>query len=218
MKTHLYARGSVHPSTIIIIVLTLLVIAAASFGAWAYLQYDEKRTDVDGQIATAVAEAKNEQAKEDEVKIQAAKENPYSQFVGPADYGRVTFEYPRNWSVYEATDVSGGSGDYEAYLNPLVVPPIERDARYALRVTIVDEAYDSVLEEYSGAIEEGVLTAKSFTVDKETGTRLDGSFDDDIRGAAVIFKIRDKTLTIQTDANTFKPYFEKIIQTIQFNR
>lgn len=218
MKTHLSVRGGVHPSTIIIIVLTLLVIGVASFGAWAFLQYDEKRTDVDGQIATAVAEAKNEQAKEDEVKIQAAKENPFSQFVGPADYGRVTFDYPRNWSVYEATDVSDGSGDYEAYLNPLVVPPIENDARYALRVTIVDEAYDSVLDDYQGEIEDGLLTSESITVDQETGTRLDGAFSDEVRGAAVIFKIRDKTLTIQTDADTFKPYFEKIVPTIQFNR
>lgn len=218
MKAHLYERGGIHPSTIIIIVLTLLVIGAASFGAWAYLQYDEKRTDVDGQIAQAVAEARNEEAKITEQKVQAAKENPFSQFVGPADYGRVTFEYPRNWSVYEATDVSDGSGDYEAYLNPLVVPPVERDTRYALRVTIVDEAYDSVLEDYSGEIQEGLLTSKSFSVDDETGTRLDGSFSEDVRGAAVIFKIRDKTLTIQTDANTFKPYFEEIIKTIQFNR
>lgn len=201
-----------------IVVLTILFIGAAAFGVWAYLQYDEKKTDVDGQIATAVAAAKNEQAKEDEIKIQKAKEEPYNQFVGPEDYGRVTFEYPRNWSVYEATDVSGGRGDYEAYLNPVVVPTIRGDNRYALRVTIEDEAYDSIIEDYQRDVEDGALKSQSFSVDGQTGTRLDGTFDRDVRGAAVVFKIRDKTLTIRTDADTFKPYFETIIKTIQFNK
>ena len=214
-----YERGSIHSSTIMIVILTLLFIGAGAFGVWAYMQYDAKRTDVDGQIATAVASAKNEQAKEDEEKIQAAKENPYSQFVGPEDYGRVTFEYPRNWSVYEAADVSGGSGTYKAYLNPTLVPLISKgDNRYALRVTIEDKQYESVLKSYESKVEKGDLKSQSFSVDGETGTRIDGSFSDTVRGAAVVLKIRDKTLTIQTDADTFKPYFEKIIKTIQFNR
>lgn len=214
-----YERGSIHPSTIIIVIMTMLFIGAGAFGVWAYMQYDAKRTDVDGQIAIAVADAKNEQAKADEKKIQAAKENPYSQFVGPEDYGRVTFDYPRNWSVYEAADVSSGRGTYKAYLNPALVPLISNsDNRYALRVTIEDKQYESVLKSFESKVEKGDLKSKSFSADGETGTRLDGTFSEKVRGAAVIFKIRDKTLTIQTDADTFKPYFEKIIKTIQFNR
>ena len=50
-----------------------------------------------------------------------------------------------------------------------------------------------------------------------TGTRLDGNFSKNIRGAAVIYKVRDKTATVRTDANeTFKADFNKIIQTINF--
>lgn len=217
--THLSQRGGIHPSTIIIIVLALLTVGAAVFGGWAYVQYDAARTDVDGQIATAVATAKNEQAKEDEKKIQAAREEPYTQFVGPTDYGRVTFDYPRNWSVYEATDVSSGRGTYQAYLNPVVVPPINgRDNRYALRVTIEDKSYDDIIDDYRRDVENGTLSSRGFSVDGQSGTRLDGEFGRDVRGAAVVFKIRDKTLTIQTEADTFKPYFEKIIKTIQFNK
>lgn len=201
-----------------IVVMTMLFIGASAFGIWAYMQYDEKKTDVDGQIATAVLEAKNEQAKEDEKKIQQAKEEPYSQFVGPEDYGRVTFEYPRNWSVYESTDVSDGRGAYKAFLNPALVPPIGSTDRFALRVSIQDRQYDSVISSYQSKVESGKLKSKSFTVDDQTGTRLDGEFDSIVRGAAVLFKIRDKTLTIQTDADVFKPYFEKIIETIQFNK
>ncbi len=156
MKSH-YQRGSIHPSTIMIVVLTLLFIGAAAFGVWSYMQYQDKKTDVDGQVATAVADAKNEQAKEYEKKIQKAKEEPNYQFVGPEDYGRVTFNYPRNWSVYEATDVSEGQGTYEAYLNPIVVPTIRGDNRYALRVTIEDTPYDEVVGDYQRVVEEGEL-------------------------------------------------------------
>ena len=214
-----FTRGSIHPSTIMIVVLTILFIGAGAFGVWSYMQYREAKTDVDSQIDAAVAIAKKEQAIEDEVKIQAAKENPYSQFVGPDDYGRVTFEYPRNWSVYEASDVSSGRGTYRAYLNPTFVPLISKsDNRYALRVTIEDKQYESVLRSYESRVEKGDLRSQSFTVDDQTGTRIDGEFSSKIRGAAVIFKIRDKTLTIQTDADTFKPKFDEIVKTIQFNK
>jgi hypothetical protein len=214
-----FTRGSIHPSTIMIVVLTILFIGAGAFGVWSYMQYREAKTDVDGQIDAAVAIAKKEQAIEDEVKIQAAKENPYSQFVGPDDYGRVTFEYPRNWSVYEASDVSSGRGTYKAYLNPTFVPLISKsDNRYALRVTIEDKQYETVLRSYESRVEKGDLRSQSFTVDDQTGTRIDGEFSSKIRGAMVIFKIRDKTLTIQTDADTFKPKFDEIVKTIQFNK
>lgn len=213
-----YQSGAIHPSTVVIVVMTMLFIGASAFGVWSYMQFDEKRTDVDGQISTAVLDAKNEQAKEDEKKIQAAKEEPYSQFVGPEDYGRVTFEYPRNWSVYESTDVSSGRGTYKAYLNPVLVPPIGSTDRFALRVTIEDKQYDSVISSYQRKVESGDLKSQSFSVDGQTGTRIDGDLSSDVRGAAVLFKIRDKTLTIQTDAGVFKPYFDKIIKTIQFNK
>ncbi len=214
-----YQPGEIHPSTIMIVVMTVLFIGAGSFGIWAFMQYQDKKTDVDGQISSAVADAKNEQAKEDEVKIQAAKEEPFSQFVGPDDYGRVTFDYPRNWSVYEANSVSNGSKNYEAYLNPVYVPPVDdKENRFALRVTISDKQYDEVVADYQKLVEKGELSSKSFSVDSQTGIRLDGTFKDEIRGAAIVLKIRDKTLTIQTDADTFKPYFDEIIKTIEFNK
>ena len=49
-------------------------------------------------------------------------------------------------------------------------------------------------------------------------SRFDGSFSDDIRGSAVIYKIRDKTVTLRTDAETFRPAFDELIKTITFNK
>jgi len=54
------------------------------------------------------------------------------------------------------------------------------------------------------------------TINGENGVRLDGNFTKEIRGSAVVFKIRDKTAVIQTDADTFKHDFNTLIKTISF--
>lgn len=212
-----YKRGAIQSSTLIIIGLVVVILGISGVAIWSYLKYQEARDDVDGQIAVAVAAAKKEQAEEDELKIQAARENPYVQFVGPADYGRVTFNYPRNWSAYVHKDASKG-GNFEAYLNPITVPPVSINERYALRVVIEDKDYESVLSSYERLVDKGDLKTSNITINGYNGTRIDGAFSKDIRGSAVLFKIRDKTLTIRSDANTFKKYFDEIIKTIEFNQ
>ncbi len=92
------------------------------------------------------------------------------------------------------------------------------DQRYALRLTIQDQEYDSVMSEYESLVESGDLKSSSVTLAEQNGTRLDGNFTEDIRGSAVILKMRDKTVVIQTDAQTFTNDFNKLIQTITFNK
>lgn len=210
-------NNTVSTITLVIAGLVLLILILGGVAIWSYLQYDAARTDVDGQIAVAVVEAKKQQAEEDELKIQAARENPYVQFVGPDDYGRVTFKYPRNWSVYVDKDASKG-GDYEAYLNPVTVPPVSDKERFALRLTIEDDPYEKVLARYSKRVEKGDLKTTNVAINGVSGTRVEGAFSKEIRGSAIVFKIRDKTLTIQTDALTFQRYFDELIKTIEFNR
>ncbi len=75
-----------------------------------------------------------------------------------------------------------------------------------------------MLRSYETRVKRGDLKTEAFTADGVDGTRLNGEFTNEIRGSAVLFKIRDKTLTIRTDADTFKADFDKLIQTIEFNR
>ena len=215
---HRYRQhGAIQSSTLVIVGLVVLLLAVGGVAIWAYLQYQEKSTDVDGQIALAVAEAKREQAEEDEIKVQEARETPHVQFVGPSDYGRVTFDYPRNWSLYIDQDASRG-GTFAAYLNPVFVPPISQSERYAARVIIEDKDYEDVLSSYQRLVERGDLKTTNVNVGGVNGTRVDGAFSKEIRGSAILLKIRDKTLTIRTDAETFKKYFDELIKTIEFNQ
>lgn len=219
MKTyqHKHESGGVSGSLIAIIGLAVLVLVAGSLAIWAYINYNEQKTNVDGKIDLAVAEAKKEQADTDEAKFAEREKEPNQEFVGPDDYGRLTFNYPKTWSAYIARDVSQGKGTYEAYLNPVTVPPVSSSQQYALRVLIEEEDYGQVVGSYENLVKKGDLKSSATSANGQNGTRLDGSFSKDIRGSAVIYKLRDKTITIRTDADTFKPDFENIIKTIKFN-
>jgi len=218
-KTHNSSQaGAISGSMLAIIGLIILVLGSGSFAIWAYINYTDQKTNVDGKVALAVAEAKKVQGDEDEAKFAQREKEPNRQFVGPDDYGRLTFDYPKTWSVYEASDVNSGTGrTYNAYLNPITVPPISNDQQYALRVVIEQREYDEVVGSYENLVKKGELKSSSFSANGHSGARLDGNFTKDIRGSAIIFKIRDKTVTLRTDANTFKPDFEKLIKTVDFN-
>lgn len=202
---------------IAIIGLIALVLLTGGMAIWAYFSYNDQKTNVDGKIDLAKAEAKKQQADDDEVKFAQREKEPNRQFAGPDDYGRLVFDYPKTWSVYEARDVSRG-GTYEAYLNPITVPPVSATQQFALRVTIEEKDYDQVVKSYEALVKKGDLRTSATSANGNNGTRIDGNFTKDIRGSAVIYKVRDKTVTLRTDADTFKPDFENIIKTINFNQ
>lgn len=210
--------GFVSTQVIVIIVLSVVSAALVIFGIWAFISYLGQKGDVDSRIASAVAIAEKNQADADEAKFAKIEKEPNREFVGPDDYGRLTFQYPKTWSVYVDRDVASG-GTYSAYLNPVVVPPVSSTQQFATRVTIEEKDYDKVLASYDSAVKKGDLRSSSVkAANGANGTRLDGLFSKDIRGFAVIFKIRDKTVTIRSDANTFKADFDKLVGTIKFNQ
>ena len=206
--------------SLILVMVIILAVTTVIFGGlaiWAYTQYQAKSTDVNGQIKVAVVEAEKVQQEADEKKFAEREKEPNRDFVGPDDYGRVTFKYPKTWSVYVASDPTRG-GKYEAYLHPITVPKTSETEQFALRVLVEERDYDQVIESYKSKVNSGDLASSSTTSQGNVGTRFDGNFSQNIRGSAVVYKIRDKTLTLRTDANTFKPDFENIIKSVGFNQ
>jgi hypothetical protein len=198
-------------------VFIFTTLATGGFGVWSFMQYQDYKNNSDSKVSVAVAEAVKKQADKDAADFLEKEKQPNRQFVGPDDYGRLAFDYPKTWSVYESKAAISG-GTYEAYLNPGVVPAIAKDQQFALHVTIDEVEYDKVVDGYKRRVESGDLVSSSVKIGDQNGTRLDGSFTEDIRGFAVIFKIRDKTVTIRSDAETFKGDFNALIQTITFNK
>ena len=216
MKRTTHQKGAIDGWMISTIGLIVLVLGAGSLAIWSLLNYQEQKTNVDGKIAEKVALAKKEQAELDETKFSEREKEPRREFVGPDDYGRLSFTYPKTWSVYVDKDITDGS-DYAAYLHPIVVPPVDaREQQFAIRVEILKQDYNTYLKKYEGLVKDGKLRSSTVSINGENGVRFDGNFTEKLRGAAVIFKIRDKTVVVQTDADTFKPDFEALIKTITF--
>lgn len=199
------------------IVFLLTTLGAGGVAAWAYMNYLDQKENVDSKVTSAVAAAVKKQQDVDAANFAEQEKQPMRQFAGPDDYGRLSFDYPKTWSIYVAKDATDG-GQYEAYFNPVTVPPVNAKQRYALRVLIQEKDYDQVLKGFETLIKNGGLTSSTFKVDDQAGTRLDGNFTKDLKGSAVMFKIRDKTVTVQTDAETFKKDFDALIKTITFNK
>lgn len=198
--------------------LLVLVVIFGVFSVWSYLSYLDQKKDVDSKISDAAAKARLEQSDKDEADFAARENKDTRQFTGPSDYGRLTFEYPKKWSAYQATDVSeGGGATYEAYLNPDLVPPVSEKRKFALRVTIEQITYDKAVASYNGLIKKGDLKSSVYNDGKHTGTMLTGNFNKDIIGTAVLIKMRDRTLTLRTDGETFKDVFDSILETVNFN-
>lgn len=200
------------------ICLSILTLGASAAAIWGIMNYNEQKTNVNDKISAATAIAQKNQADSDEVKFAQRDKEPNRSFVGPDDYGRLTFDYPKTWSVYISSDVTQGGGTYAAYLNPISVPPVSLTQQFALRVTIEEKDYDTVIASYNDLVKKGSLRSSPISVDGFNGTRFDGSFTKDIRGSAVVYKIRDKTATLRTDADTFQPDFNALIATIKFNQ
>ncbi len=203
---------------IIAIVAGLVAVTFIGLFAWMYSQWDTVQKDVDGQIDAAVATAVKEKADELENQFVEREKMPNSTFAGPIDYGELSFEFPKTWSVYEAKDASSG-GDYEAYLNPGKVFPVGQDTINALRVIIKDQSYDSYISIYENYVKSGKLSVDVRLVNGESANIYRGELpQSNLVGIATVFKIRDKAAIMQTDAMIFEEDYNRIMDSVRFNQ
>ena len=207
-----------HRGLIEIIILVLVSIVAVTFIGlfiWKYLEWDTLRTDVNAQIDEAVAVAVANNTTQLETEFVEREKYPYKTFAGPADYGSLNFEYPKTWNLYIGRDAVNG-GDYEAYLNPGEVLPVSGTTINALRVTILDQPYDTIVRNYDSSVKNGKLTVETRNIGSTVGNVYTGEFSNGIHGIAALFKLRDKTVVLRTDAPLFKEEFDKVLGTVTF--
>ena len=209
-----HEAGEVNPLLISNILTGVLAIILAGLSVWLYMGYTDARNNVNTKVTEAVSKAESDQQKEDEAAFLEREKLPTKTYRGPADLGGVTFQYPKTWSVYNAKTAAG----LEAYFNPDVVPPVALSQAYAVRVVVEGRSYESVIKSYDESVKKGSLRSNPATVNGFSGIRLDGKLSPTRDGSAVIFKVRDKTLTIATDASAFKNDFDQTVLTsLKFN-
>ncbi len=205
--------------TIILVVVCLIAAAAIVFAVIFFMKYNELNTDFESKKSLEVAKAVKEQEDKDNASFTEREKLPYYSFTGPSDYGSISFQYPKTWSVYVDSDGTNNS-DFKAYFRPSQVDPIKnKDSRYALRFSILNRQYDTVQKTYQTKVTSGKMTASVFNADDNniTGLRYEGEIEKDINGVVVLVKVNDKTAVFQMDAEVYRTDFETLLQGLRRN-
>ncbi len=182
--------------------------------AFVGYKYFDLKSNFDKKLEQekSIAVLKRSQALNQEF-IEREKQ-PFTQFVAPEDLGRLAFSYPKTWSVYIAQN---SASSYKAYLNPKKIRPINSSSRYALRLEIKNRSYEVVKHQFDSLVKSGKLKLEVVKINGQNSILLRGKFNQYIEGSAVVFKLRDKTVILSTDAKQFETDFAKIVDSISYN-
>lgn len=214
-------RGVVNPLLIATILLAVFLVAAAGAFVWAYSGMVDWQKNGQTKVDSAVADAKEQQQKDDQAKFNEEQKKPNLTYQGPSEMGSVRFDYPKTWSGYTA---ESSNNDLQVYFYPSMVPKVNPDVTpYALRVSVTNDTYSDVIKSYESLVENGKATANPTVIGAKegfagySGMRVDGQLSDTINGSVVIFKVRDKTLRMYVDRSDFVNDFNNtILRTLQF--
>lgn len=213
MKT-LDQRGLMNILLIPFILICVFFVGAAIFGYWAFTGRQDYKNNVDQKVNAAVLEAIEIQKAEDKAKFDEEEKKPFDTFIGPAAYGNITVKYPKTWSAYvEQSD--RGSTPIDGFFHPGVVP--DRDSpqsSFALRVQLVQQSYDSIMNQFNGQIQNKTVTVSPFKLDKVpsvVGAKVEGQIKPTKQGTMIVLPLRNMTLEVWTESNAFKADLENII-------
>lgn len=198
---------------IALIVTVLLLLGAAGFGFWAYSERQDYKDNSDAKSAEAVVAAEEVKTAELEADFAEREKNPYKEYKGPATFGSVSVTYPRTWSAF-VTESDRSSIPLDGYFHPDVVPGLQSGTAFALHIQVTGTTYDQELKKFDAATRNGEVKATPISAPKVpgvAGVRLDGEIEDGKQGSLVLFPMRDKTLKLSTESNTFASDFNDII-------
>lgn len=201
--------GSVNPLLIPLILAVLFLLGTLGFGFWAFGERQDYKNNSDQKVAVAVADARADEAASKDKQYAEAAKLPNKKYTSPDQYGSVVVTYPKTWSLYNNTT---NGEDLDLYFNPDVVASVSGEGNtFALRVQVIDQPYDEVVGDYEDA--EGI-TIEPYALPKVpevVGIKVSGQIEEEKQGVMIVIPVRDKTLKIFTEADTFRGDFDNTI-------
>ncbi len=194
--------------------LALMFIAAGAFGYWAYQGKQDYKNNVQKKIDVAVAKAKTDQAAELQRQFDERAKSPNKTYQGTAEFGTVTFSYPKTWNAY----IDDSGQPINSYYFPDVIPSLRDSTAFALRVELVNDDYGGIIQGFDGKVKNGTVKAVPYVPEKlknipgvQLGMRFDGNIVSDKQGAIIVVKVRDRTLRISTQSVDFLSDFNNTV-------
>lgn len=213
MKHNQYGAGNM---TLFLGLSVTLMMIAVIFGVAAYSGEQKSKTNVDGQIATAVAAAKQQQSATDTAANAKANESPLQTYNGPEAYGSIVLQYPKTWSSY-INSTGTGSTVIDGYFFPGILPAVADGGgtSFALRIQVINQAYAQVVQGLSNGSPTPTVTAYSLPkVPQVVGVEVTGALSNgnsSLSGTMIALPVRADTLEIWTEGNQYLSDFDNNI-------
>ncbi|MBI3624466.1 hypothetical protein HY218_02415 [Candidatus Saccharibacteria bacterium] len=183
------------------------------FGFWAFTSRQDYKSNVDQKIAAAGEQIRLTTSSAKDKEFTEKEKNPLKHYLGPSTYGSVDIQYPKTWSAF-VTQSTDTNQPLDGYFYPDVVPGIQSGSAFALRLKIVNQAYDQEIKQLSALVKNGKVKVAPFRLAKLPnilGSRADGEITVGQKDSKVYLPLRDKTLEVWTESDQFVDDFTKII-------
>lgn len=213
MNNTTHERGGA-ATAVVIILLIILSIGTGVFGAVYYMQAQDYKQNVASKVASAVAENTKKVQAEDAKNFAEEAKQPLKQFVGPDQFGSLHLNYPKTWSNY-AVVTSNSATPVNIYLQPDYVTSVsDTTSTFAVRAQVTTIPMSQVIAQYGQLQKTGAVKVSPYELPKNKGvigSRIDGQLEQNKRGSMIILPLRDKTLKIWTESESFLNDFNNII-------
>lgn len=212
-----YSRqlGAVNLLLIPLVLVVVILVGVTSLAFAFYGQSQDYKNNVDQKVAVAVDQAKREVSDQKDKDFAEKEKFPYDRYDGPSSFGGLRILYPRTWSAYVSEPANNNNRPVEGYFAPGFVPTLNDTANnFALRVSVTQQRYDTVLKAYQSDAKNGKVNVQPYqspNVPNVVGSRIDGEVDNKKQGAMIIMPLRDKTLRMWTESRDYLPDFDNII-------
>lgn len=203
--------GNINVLLIPFILVILFFFGAAGFGVWAFMGRQDYKNNVNQKISVAVAAANQSLTNQLNAQFAQEEKNPLQTYVGPQAFGTLNIQYPKTWSAYIAEQDTSGN-PINGYFYPSVVPDVSnQNNSYALRVEVLEQSYDSILQTFNSQTGISVSPYALPKVPNVVGVQITGAIEPNKQGTMIILPLRNQTLEIWTEANNFQSDFNNII-------
>ncbi len=195
------------------IVLVLFALSTGVFAVWAYSSRQDYKNNSDQKADAAVKVAVQKESTTKDAEFVQKEKEPLKPFVGPETYGNIKTSYPKTWSAY-VVQVDGAAAPLDAYFHPDYVPSVSGGTAFALRIQVINQAYDVVLKQIEAKAKSGKITVSAYAAPKVqsvVGARAVGEVNIGQKDDLVILPLRDKTIEISTQSTQFYDDFNKFI-------
>jgi hypothetical protein len=203
---------------LLLVPFVMVIIALLGVSAVAYMYYGQAadyKNNVDAKVAEAVKQSETEISKQKEQAFAEKEKFPYNIYTGPQAAGSIKIQYPKTWSAYIIAPRTTSAKPLDAYFYPGQVPSANDEANvFALRVSVIQQSYDSILQGYVSAQKTGKVTVSAFrspNVPSLVGARIEGEVAQKKQGVKIMLPFRDKTLQMWTESMDYKGDFDNII-------